>query len=186
MAAAKRRRGAHQQTTHKASGGIPRQHRGRSRRRGAQASGRNGQSASFTHEAENFAERGREELRGFATPMTQSVEQVMRSWMSFFQRAAVNQTRLVQEMLELGMAQNAFAAQRSFIDDSLRNFADSTREVMRASGQVAAPAMRSAERAMGMGQAYQDHDQAQRRGGRQGAGPAHHRNGEEAGRRNWG
>jgi hypothetical protein len=106
----------------------------------------------------------------FAGPVGEGMEQIMRSWMGFFQRAAVTQQRLMQDMLELGSGRRAFEAQRAFIDDSLRNFADSTKEVLRASSQFAEPAMQEAERAAGFGQAYGDHAQAQHRSGANGGG----------------
>jgi hypothetical protein len=101
----------------------------------------------------------------FAQPVGEGLEQIMRGWMGFFQRAALTQQRLMQDMLELGSGRRAFEVQRAFIDESLRNFTDSTKEVLRASGRIAEPAVRTAERAAGLAHTYGDHEQAQRRTG---------------------
>ena len=126
---------------------------------------------SFAHSAER-AGRAMPRMmeRDFTAPMGEGFEQIMRSWMGFFQRAALSQQRLMQDMLELGSGRRVFEAHRSFFDDSLRNLAESTNEVLRASGRIAEPAMRTAERAAGLAEAYGDHDQAQRRSAGNGRG----------------
>jgi hypothetical protein len=119
----------------------------------------------------------------FAQPVSDGMEQIMRSWMGFFQRAALTQQRLMHDMLELGSGRRAFEAQRAFIDDSLRNLADSTKEVLRASGQLAEPAVRGAERVAEFGQAYSDHERAQHRGSGNGGGGLSERRRQEETRR---
>ena len=127
------------------------------------------------------AERAAQSLqRDFAQPVGEGLEQIMRGWMGFFQRAALTQQRLMQDMLELGSGRRAFEAQRSFIDESLRNFADSTKEVLRASGRMAEPAVRTAERAAGLAHAYGDHEQAQNRTGNGRGGFSERRTQDEA------
>lgn len=130
------------------------------------------------------AERAAQSLRSdFAQPVGEGFEQIVRSWMGFFQRTALTQQRLVQDMLELGSGRRAFEAQRSFIDESLRNFADSTKEVLHASSRIAEPAVRTAERAAGLVHSYGDHQQAQRRTGGNGRSAFGERREQESARR---
>jgi hypothetical protein len=163
MAAAKRK--SIQRKSHAASS------RGQSsgRKRRAQQRGDDRDYAFGEENMESFARGAERTARAlhsdFAQPVGEGLEQVMRGWMGFFQRAALTQQRLMQDMLELSSGRRAFEAQRAFIDESLRNFADSTKEVLRASGRMAEPAVRTAERAAGLAHAYGDHQQAQGRTG---------------------
>ena len=133
---------------------------------------------SFARGAERAAHALQSDI---AAPVGEGLEQIMRSWMGFFQRAALTQQRLVQDMLELGSGRRAFEAQRSFIDELLRNFTDSTKEVLHASGRIAEPAVRSAQRAAGLVHSYGDHEQAQRRTGGNGRGAFGERREQELG-----
>jgi hypothetical protein len=136
--------------------------------------------ASFARGAERAAHALQSDI---AAPVGEGLEQIMRSWMGFFQRAALTQQRLVQDMLELGSGRRAFEAQRTFIDESLRNFTDSTKEVLHASGRIAEPAVRTAQRAAGLVHSYGDHEQAQRRTGGNGRSAFGERREQESARR---
>lgn len=103
---------------------------------------------------------------GAAMPMADGMERLMRSWMGYFQRAAINQSRLMQEMMMLGAAAETMQAQLAFFDRNMRNLSEGANELLEASGQVVAPLSAApgaaanwwAER---MGQAYRDHGQAE-------------------------
>jgi hypothetical protein len=105
-------------------------------------------------------------------PMELGMEQMMRGWIGFFQRAALSQTRLMHDLLQLGATASALQAQFAFLGESLRNIAESTDEMIAASGRVAMPIAslmpgrhdRRLVEAMAtdaMARAYRDHREAQ-------------------------
>jgi hypothetical protein len=103
---------------------------------------------------------------GAAMPMADGMERLMRSWMGYFQRAAINQSRLMQEMMMLGAAADTMQAQLAFFDRNMRNLSEGANELLEASGQVvsplsAAPGAAANWWAERMGQAYRDHGQAE-------------------------